>query len=85
MKFEQFYKNGIFEQFNGPPINKLTHSGYETRSADLLKQLDWQTLQDRWKINKAVYMFKIVNDMEPPYLSQRFVKRDTKHSYTNTP
>ena len=46
-----------------------------------LKQLGWQTLEDRWKIDKAVLMFKIGNDMVPPYLSERFVKRETGHGY----
>ena len=26
-------------------------------------------------------MFKIVNDMVPPYLSERFVKRETEYGY----
>ena len=44
-----------------------------------MKQLGWQTLEDRWEIN--VLMFKIVNDIVPPYLFERFVKRETEYGY----
>ena len=40
----------------------ITDSGYEIRSAEIMKNLGWKTLEHRWDINKAVLMFKVVNN-----------------------
>ena len=39
---------------------------YEVRSSEILRELDWQTLEKRRKCNKAIFMYKIKHTNEPP-------------------
>ena len=46
----------------------IAHSGYEIRSAEIMENLGWKTLEHRWDINKVLLMFKVVNNAAPVYL-----------------
>ena len=59
----------------------ITRSGYEIRSTEVLRQLGWQQLEDRWSTNKAMLMFKVVHNLVPSYLSEQFSRRDTAHDH----
>ena len=59
----------------------ITRSGYEIRSTEVLDQLGWQQLEDRWSTNKAMLMFKVVHNLVPSYLSEQFSRRDTAHDH----
>ena len=37
----------------------ITGKSYEVRSQSILQELGWQPLVDRWKQNKAVFMYKV--------------------------
>ena len=39
----------------------ITGKSYEVRSQSILQELGWQPLVDRWKQNKAVFMYKVKN------------------------
>jgi hypothetical protein len=39
---------------------------YEVRSSEILRELDWQTLEKRRNCNKAMLMYKIKHTNEPP-------------------
>ena len=44
----------------------ITGKSYEVRSSEILRELDWQTLEKRRKCNKAIFMYKIKHTNEPP-------------------
>ena len=41
----------------------ITGKTYEVRSSEILRELDWQTLEKRRKCNKAIFMYKINTPM----------------------
>ena len=43
--------------------------------------LFWKTLEHRWDINKALLMFKVVNNTSPVYFVSQFSKRDELHDH----
>ena len=54
-------------------------SSYDVRSADVLNNLKWKTLETRRFHIKATLMYKILNDLSGPQLSNSLVKlNDTK-------
>jgi hypothetical protein len=60
-------------------VRIITQSGYENRSAEIMENLDWKTLEHRWDINIELLMFKVVNNAVPVYLVSQFSKRDEVH------
>ena len=48
----------------------ISGASYETRSTDILESLGWETLEKRHLQNKAVLMYKILNDHSAPNLKQ---------------
>ena len=52
----------------------ITGSSYDVRSIDVLDNLKWKTLQSRRFHAKATLMYKILNDLSAPQLSNSFVK-----------
>ena len=60
----------------------ISGASYETRSTDDLESLGWESLQKRRLRNKAVLVYKILNDHSVPNLKQLFNKRnEAKTSY----
>ena len=62
----------------------ITGSSYVARSADALNNLKWKTLES-WRFHtKATLMYKILNDLSAPQLSNSFVKlNDTNINNNN--
>jgi len=57
----------------------ITGSSYDVGSADVLNNWKWKTLETRRFHTKATLMYKILNDLSAPQLSNSFVKlNDTK-------
>ena len=57
----------------------ITGSSYDVRSAGVLK---WKTLETRHFHTKVTLMYKILNDLSAPQLSNAFVKlNDTNINY----
>ena len=52
----------------------ITGSSYDVRSIDVLDNLKWKTLETRRFRAKATLMYKILNDLSAPQLSNSFVK-----------
>ena len=59
----------------------ITGAFYLKRSSDILCELGWMTLEAMRKRQKAILMFKIINDLTPPYLSEMFTHRASFHDY----
>ena len=56
---------------------------YDVRSADVLNNLQWKTLETRRFHAKATLMYKILNDLSAPQLSNSFVKLNDTNIYYN--
>jgi hypothetical protein len=52
---------------------RLIFDDFESRSATLFEKLNWLSVPQRFKYNKAVMMFKSMNGLCPKYLADLFV------------
>ena len=60
----------------------ITGSSFDVRSADVLNNLKWKTLETRRFHTKATLMYKILNDLSASQLRNSFVKlNDTNINY----
>jgi hypothetical protein len=50
----------------------ITGRTYETRSKDVLKELNWPPLSERLKRNKCIFMHKIKNNVMPQSVIEMF-------------
>ena len=48
----------------------ITGASYLKRSCDLLAELGWLNLEAMRQRQKAILMFKVLNGLTPPYLSE---------------
>ena len=59
----------------------LTFSRYCTDANRLFRQLNWKDLSTHFQMQKALIVYKSLNDLVPGYLSCKFVKRyETRYS-----
>ena len=59
----------------------LTFSSYDADANRFIQQLDWKDLSTQFQIQKALMVYKSLNDLAPEYLSSKFVKRnETRYS-----
>ena len=57
----------------------LTFSRYDADANRLFRQLNWKDLSTQFQIQKALMVYKSLNDLVPGYLSSKFVKRYEAH------
>ena len=50
----------------------ITGRTYDVNSDDVLKELNWEPLKQRYKINKTIFMHKVRNDTLPSSLTNIF-------------
>ena len=50
----------------------ITGRTYDVSSDDVLKELNWEPLNQRYKINKTIFMHKVCNDKMPSSLTNLF-------------
>ena len=60
----------------------ITFSDYNTRSADILQDLGWDTLEQRRSKQLAISVFKSLNNLYPESLKNVFKPTSGVHSYT---
>ena len=53
----------------------LTFSRYDADANHLFRQISWKDLSTQFQIQKALMVYKSLNDLVPGYLSSKFVKR----------
>ena len=59
----------------------LTFSRYDADANRLFRQLNWKDLSTQFQKQKALMVYKSLNDLVPGYLSSKFVKRyETRYS-----
>lgn len=70
------------QKFQSRAARVITGATYEIRSADVLDNLSWETLNVRRSNTKATYMYKILNDHTAPNLKESFGERSaTQNTY----
>lgn len=57
----------------------ITGAGYYDSATEALTQLKWNPLVDRCKYHESLAMYKIMNDLTPTYLRNRFELKDTRY------
>ena len=59
----------------------LTFSRYDVDANRFFRKLNWKDLSTQFQIQKALMIYKSLNDLVPGYLSSKFVKRyETRYS-----
>ena len=61
----------------------ITQSSYYTSASSLLEELGWDNVLTRWKKQKAILMFKTLNNGAPEYLRNLFIDRNTHYDLRN--
>jgi hypothetical protein len=61
----------------------VTQSSYYTSASSLLRELGWDNVSTRWKKQKAILMFKTLNNRAPEYLRNLFSDRNTHYNIRN--
>ena len=59
----------------------VTFSSYDNHSSDLLDELGWEKLELQRLKQLAVVMYKVHNNLSPPYLCGIFTNVSSIHSY----
>ena len=60
----------------------LTFSSYKTNADFLIEELGWRKLESQRKNQKAIMVYKSLNELAPDYLRLLFNSRNTITSYT---
>lgn len=69
------------QKFQNRAARVITGRTYETRTSDVLEELDWQPLMKRFEANKSVFMYKIRNNKLPPSMMSMFdIKENSKYN-----
>ena len=61
----------------------ITQSSYYTSASSILEELGWDNVLTRWKKQKAILMFKTLNNRAPEYLRNLFIDRNTHYDLRN--
>ena len=63
----------------------ITGSSYETKSEDILRELNWQPLKERFRIKKAMFAYNVRNnDKLPQSMINKFKTKDnSKYNLRN--
>ena len=59
----------------------ILNNNFYTASAELFHELKWMPLNQRFVYNRAVLMFKCLNNLAPAYLSDDFIQTNKIHNY----
>ena len=76
--------NGLsqkLEKLQNRAARIITGSGWDVRSAQILRALNWKSLADRRAKQLKSLMFKTVNNLVPEYLSDKFASVNTIHRH----
>ena len=59
----------------------ITKADYSVRSCDILKELCWPTLRDKWKIQMNIMMYKVYDAAVPKCFTELFRLTSEVHNY----
>jgi L-2-hydroxyglutarate oxidase LhgO len=58
---ENAYSLEKLQKLQNRAARVITGKLYDVRSKDILEELSWQPLMERWGNNKAIFMHKVTN------------------------
>ena len=61
--------------------NFVTKGNYSVTSYDILKELCWPTLRDKWKIQMNIMMYKVYDAAVPECFTELFRLTSEVHNY----
>ena len=76
--------NGLsqkLEKLQNRVAHIITGSGWDVRSVQILRALNWESLADRHAKQLKSLMFKTANNLVPEYLSDKFTGLNTVHRH----
>ena len=76
--------NGLsqkLEKLQNRAARIVTGSGWDVRSAQILRALNWESFADRRARQLKSLMFKTANNLVPEYLSDKFTSVNTVHRH----
>ena len=59
----------------------VTGAAYSKPSGEVFEELGWTQLNSMRQFHKAIMMFKIVNGLAPPYLTEMFTSNNALNNY----
>ena len=59
--------DSILQKLQNRAARVITHQGYDMRSNEIRKTLNWKTLAEMQDIHKLTMMYKILNNLAPNY------------------
>ena len=74
------YLSDKLHQFQNRAARVITKSSFDTSSNHLLSTFDWESLSLRRKKQKALMMYKNMNDLAPEYLQILFSQRHSAYN-----
>ena len=81
---ENAYLLGKLQKMQNRTARVITGKSYDVRSKDILQELRWQPLMERWGNNKAIFMHKDANGEYPGKISNLFlIKNDDNNNLRN--
>ena len=69
------------EKLQNRAAHIITGSGWDVRSAQILRALNWESLADRHSKQLKSLMFKTANNLVPEYLSDKITSVNTIHRH----
>ena len=78
------YLSDKLQKLQNRAARVITKSPFDTSSNHLLSTLDWERLSFRRKKQKALMMYKTMNDLAPEYLQSLFSQRHSTYNLTNS-
>ena len=78
------YLLGKLQKMQNMTARVITGKSYDARSKDILQELRWQPLMERWGNNKAIFMHKDANGEYPGKISNLFlIKNNDNYNLRN--
>ena len=80
--------NDKLQKFQNRAAKIIAGVSFDTRSADVLRSLNWNELEERRRISKSLLKYKILNDYTEPNLKESLMRRNiwqTNYDLRNEP
>ena len=71
------------KRFQNRTARIIAGVSYESRSADVLRSLDWENLETRWYSAKATFLYKVLSNSAAPTLKDSFIDRNISKNNNN--
>ena len=59
----------------------ILSAAWDTPSKELLSQLNWPTITNRFQYSKSITVFKALHNLAPSYICNKFINQGSVHNY----